>query len=59
MDGGTFPMTVLISDPSARKQRSDEANSTLFVGGLTSKTTEADLRKLFAKVSSQTVCHMP
>jgi hypothetical protein len=45
-----FGMTVLISDPSARAKRSDESPSSLFVGGLNSKTTEADLRDMFSKV---------
>ncbi|KAK4688382.1 squamous cell carcinoma antigen recognized by T-cells 3, partial [Tremellales sp. Uapishka_1] len=42
-----FGLTVLISDPSAKIKRSDAANSTLFVGGLTAQTTEADVRQLF------------
>ncbi|WWD05336.1 hypothetical protein V865_003409 [Kwoniella europaea PYCC6329] len=41
-----FGMNVLISDPSARTQRSDANNSTLFVGGLNDKTTESDVRGL-------------
>ncbi|WWC62824.1 uncharacterized protein I303_105422 [Kwoniella dejecticola CBS 10117] len=41
-----FGMSVLISDPSAKTQRSDASNSTLFVGGLDSKTTEVDVRSL-------------
>lgn len=50
IDGG-HPMTVLISDPSAKTKRSDASKSTLFVGGLNAKTTEHDVRGLFAKVS--------
>nr|XP_019000213.1 uncharacterized protein I203_07372 [Kwoniella mangroviensis CBS 8507]OCF63674.1 hypothetical protein I203_07372 [Kwoniella mangroviensis CBS 8507] len=41
-----FGMNVLISDPSAKTQRSDASNSTLFVGGLNDKTTESDVRGL-------------
>jgi RNA recognition motif-containing protein len=44
-----FPMTVLISDPSAKTKRSQSDNSvnrTLFVGGLTSKTTQSDVEEL-------------
>ncbi|WVQ71771.1 hypothetical protein IAR50_001312 [Cryptococcus sp. DSM 104548] len=42
-----FGLTVLISDPSAKTKRSDAANSTMFVGGLNSKTTETEVRGLF------------
>ncbi|EAL22747.1 hypothetical protein CNBB1950 [Cryptococcus deneoformans B-3501A] len=42
-----FGLTVLISDPSAKTKRSDAANSTLFVGGLNSKSTEVDIKGLF------------
>ncbi|TYJ56665.1 hypothetical protein B9479_002595 [Cryptococcus floricola] len=42
-----FGLTVLISDPSAKTKRSDAANSTMFVGGLNSKSTENDVRGLF------------
>nr|XP_031864419.1 uncharacterized protein CI109_000333 [Kwoniella shandongensis]KAA5531491.1 hypothetical protein CI109_000333 [Kwoniella shandongensis] len=45
-DGG-FGLTVLISDPSVKAKRSDATNSTLFIGGLNAKTTEADVRSLF------------
>ncbi|WOO76790.1 putative RNA-binding protein [Vanrija pseudolonga] len=48
IDGG-HPMTVLISDPSAKTKRSDASKSTLFVGGLNAKTTEHDVRGLFSK----------
>lgn len=47
-----FPMTVLISDPAAKTKRSDasdSANRTLFVGGLTSRTTEGDVQALLAE----------
>jgi RNA recognition motif-containing protein len=46
-----FPMTVLISDPAAKTKRSDaddSANRTLFVGGLTGRTTEGDVQALLA-----------
>lgn len=46
-----FGLTVLISDPSAKTKRSDAANSTLFVGGLNSKSTEVDIKGLFNEVS--------
>lgn len=46
-----FGLTVLISDPSAKAKRSDAANSTLFVGGLNSKSTEVDIKGLFNEVS--------
>ncbi|KAK8858792.1 hypothetical protein IAR55_003022 [Kwoniella newhampshirensis] len=42
-----FGLTVLISDPSVKTKRSDATNSTLFVGGLNPKTTEADVRGIF------------
>ncbi len=45
-------MTVLISDPSAKTKRSDAVQSTLFVGGLNSKTTEEDVDRLFKPVRS-------
>ncbi|KAL1413103.1 Splicing factor [Vanrija albida] len=48
IDGG-HPMTVAISDPSAKTKRSDASRSTLFVGGLNAKTTEHDVRGLFSK----------
>ncbi|WVW84930.1 hypothetical protein I302_106966 [Kwoniella bestiolae CBS 10118] len=41
-----FSMNVLISDPSAKSQRSDVGNATLFIGGLNDRTTEADVRTL-------------
>lgn len=49
-----FGLTVLISDPAARAKRSDDSNSTLFIGGLESKTTQQDVRSLFQKASSAT-----
>ncbi|WVN86727.1 uncharacterized protein L203_101899 [Cryptococcus depauperatus CBS 7841] len=42
-----FGLTVLVSDPEAKVKRSDAANSTLFVGGLNSKTTENEIQGLF------------
>nr|ODN95071.1 hypothetical protein L204_04418 [Cryptococcus depauperatus CBS 7855] len=42
-----FGLTVLVSDPEAKVKRSDAANSTLFVGGLNSKTTENEVQGLF------------
>ncbi|WVF68817.1 hypothetical protein IAT40_003590 [Kwoniella sp. CBS 6097] len=45
--GQAFGMNVLVSDPSAKSKRSDAGQTTLFVGGLNSKTTEADVRGLF------------
>ena len=45
-----FGLSVLISDPSAKTKRTDaddSANRTLFVGGLTPKTTEHDVKVLF------------
>lgn len=52
IDGGEFPLTVLISDPAAKKKRTDaeSTKSSLFVGGLNSKTTENDVNNLFSKV---------
>ena len=41
----------MISDPAAKAKRSDAKKTTLFVGGLASQTTEADIRGLFEKVS--------
>jgi len=44
-----FPLTVLISDPSVKTKRSDKdpaSGRTLFVGGLTSKTTQADVEQI-------------
>lgn len=52
VDGSAFPMQVLVSDPSAKKKRSDASNSTLFVGGLNAKTTEADVKRLFSEYGS-------
>jgi RNA recognition motif-containing protein len=52
-----FQLTVLISDPSAKARRSDTANSTLFVGGLSAKTTEQDVRKLFEEVRPRPVAY--
>ena len=48
MQMGDFGLTVVISDPSARKARTDAAQavSTVFVGGLTAKTSEQDVRDL-------------
>lgn len=46
-----FGLTVLISDPAAKVKRSDTTDSSLFVGGLTDKTTEEDVRQLFRGVS--------
>ncbi|WWC88440.1 uncharacterized protein L201_003351 [Kwoniella dendrophila CBS 6074] len=48
-----FGMSVLISDPSAKTQRSDASNSTLFIGGLDSKTTETDVRGLLQGVDAK------
>lgn len=50
--GETFPMTVLISDPSLRTKRTDYSDSTLFVGGLHAKTTEGEVRHLLEEVGS-------
>lgn len=49
---GDFPLTVLISDPSAKKKRTDEESTkaTLFVGGLNAMTTEGEVRKLLSSV---------
>ncbi|WRT68008.1 uncharacterized protein IL334_004983 [Kwoniella shivajii] len=41
-----FGMNVLISDPSAKAQRTDASTSTIFIGGLNPKTTEEDVRGL-------------
>ena len=48
MQLGDFGLTVVISDPSARKARTDAAQavSTVFVGGLIAKTSEQDVRDL-------------
>lgn len=46
-----FGLTVRISDPTAKVKRTDEGNAVLFVGGLTSKTTEQDVRTLIEAVS--------
>jgi hypothetical protein len=46
-----FGLTVLISDPAAKKQRSDAGQTTLFVGGVASETSEEDIREHFSKVS--------
>ncbi|WWD18688.1 hypothetical protein CI109_103142 [Kwoniella shandongensis] len=51
-DGG-FGLTVLISDPSVKAKRSDATNSTLFIGGLNAKTTEADVRSLFHEAEAK------
>ena len=45
-----FGLTVLISDPAAKKQRTDAGRTTLFVGGVASGTSEADVREHFGKV---------
>lgn len=44
--GETFPMSVLISDPSLRTKRTDASDSTLFIGGLHAKSTEGEVRHL-------------
>ncbi|EIW67704.1 hypothetical protein TREMEDRAFT_69686 [Tremella mesenterica DSM 1558] len=44
-----FNLTVLISDPSAKARRSDTSKTTLFVGGLTAKSTAPDVEKLFSQ----------
>ena len=54
-----FGLTVLISDPAAKKQRTDAGQTTLFVGGIASKTGEADLREHFEKVSPWVEIHAP
>jgi len=46
-----FDMTVAISDPSAKTKRTDFSDSTLFIGGLSSETTEEDVRNLLGPVS--------
>lgn len=51
-------MNVLISDPAARTKRVDASNSTLFVGGLNSKTTEEEVRQLFQPVSTALLAEM-
>lgn len=48
--GETFPMSVLISDPSLRSKRTDFSDSTLFIGGLHAKSTEGDVRHLLEQV---------
>lgn len=47
-----FGLTVRISDPSAKVKRTDESDAVLFVGGLTAKTTEQDVRELVQAVST-------
>lgn len=47
-----FGLTVLISDPAAKKQRSDAGQTTLFVGGLANGSSEQDVREQFEKVST-------
>ncbi|ORX37192.1 hypothetical protein BD324DRAFT_681110 [Kockovaella imperatae] len=45
---GEFGLTVLISDPSAKTKRTDASlvNATVFIGGLTAKTTERDVGEM-------------
>jgi RNA recognition motif-containing protein len=47
--GETFPMSVLISDPSKRTKRTDYSDCTLFIGGLHPKSTEGEVRHLLEK----------
>lgn len=47
-----FGLSVLVSDPAAKKQRTDAGETTLFVGGLSPETTEEEVREQFAKVSA-------
>lgn len=44
-----FPMTVLISDPTRREQRTGAPDVTVFVGGLHAKTTEGEVRHLLSE----------
>ncbi len=54
MDGG-FGLSVAISDPAAKTQRTDAAaaKTTLFVGGLTAKTKQQDVEELIRPVSRE------
>ena len=45
-----FSLSVLISDPSKKVKRTDASNATVFVNGLTAKTTETDVQNLFGQV---------
>ncbi len=47
--GETFPMSVLISDPTKRTKRTDYSDCTLFIGGLHPKSTEGEVRHLLEK----------
>jgi RNA recognition motif-containing protein len=53
MTGG-FGLSVLISDPTVKAQRTDASDSTLFIGGLSRRTTEADVQTLVREVSLPT-----
>ncbi|WWC70989.1 uncharacterized protein I206_104942 [Kwoniella pini CBS 10737] len=53
-----FGMNVLVSDPSARTQRSDASNTTLFIGGLDNKTTETDVRGILQGSQRGTIRHI-
>lgn len=49
MKMGDFPLSVAISDPTAKVKRTDTDGQkrTLFVGGLKSDVTEGELEELF------------
>jgi RNA recognition motif-containing protein len=55
-----FGLSVAISDPAARKKRTDDkANTKLYISGLSPKTTEPQLRKLLDTYGTIATIRLP